>query len=178
MVLSFAIAASPCSAVILRSESRGTHDHILSSDSRLRQPGGPGPTIYIPQEQGDPIIPPGTGFLQSYVPTDGQSASLSWDKHPPGTYDHNFITVRQLWVCWCGTLSLRRGRVCRLQLLQDVASVVILRSESRGTHDHILLSQIPDFRFCRLLWLAGLRWRYSTPPPHGMVPSILLVLVI
>jgi hypothetical protein len=26
------------------------------------QPGGPGPRIYIPQEQGDPVIPPGTGF--------------------------------------------------------------------------------------------------------------------
>jgi hypothetical protein len=29
---------------------------------RLPQPGGPGPCIYIPQEQGGPVIPPGTGF--------------------------------------------------------------------------------------------------------------------
>jgi hypothetical protein len=29
---------------------------------RLPQPGGPGPRIHIPQEQGDPVIPPGTGF--------------------------------------------------------------------------------------------------------------------
>jgi hypothetical protein len=28
----------------------------------LRQPGGPDAHIYIPQEQGDPVIPPGTGF--------------------------------------------------------------------------------------------------------------------
>jgi hypothetical protein len=35
-----------------------------------------------------------------------------------------------------------RGWVCRLQLLLVLASTVILRSESRGTHDHILLSQI------------------------------------
>jgi hypothetical protein len=34
--------------------------------------------------------------------------------------------------------------VCRLQLLLAVAIAVILRSESRGTHDHILLSQIRD----------------------------------
>jgi hypothetical protein len=27
------------------------------------QPGGPGFRIYIPQEQGGPVIPPGTGFL-------------------------------------------------------------------------------------------------------------------
>jgi hypothetical protein len=32
------------------------------SDSRLPQPGGPGPWIYIPQEQGGLVIPAGTGF--------------------------------------------------------------------------------------------------------------------
>jgi hypothetical protein len=81
-----------------------------------------------------------------------------------------------------------RGRVCRLQLLVGLSSEVILRSESRGTHNHILLSQIRDFvnlegsgpriyipqeeggpvippgtglPFRRLLRLARLRWRYS-----------------
>jgi hypothetical protein len=29
---------------------------------RLPQPGGPGPCIYIPQELGGRVIPPGTGF--------------------------------------------------------------------------------------------------------------------
>jgi hypothetical protein len=42
------------------------------------------------------------------------------------------------------TSSLTRGWVCRLQLLLVLASAIILRSESRGTHDHILLSQIGD----------------------------------
>jgi hypothetical protein len=37
--------------------------------------------------------------------------------------------------------SLTRERVCRLQLLLAIASAVILGSESRGTRDHILLSQ-------------------------------------
>jgi hypothetical protein len=91
------------------------------------------------------------------------------------------------------TFYLTRGWVCRLQLPLDLASAVILRFESRGTHDHILLSQIWDspqpgepghciyipqeqgdpvispgtgFPFCRLLRLAGLRWKYSAPPPH------------
>jgi hypothetical protein len=32
------------------------------SDSRLPQPEGPGPRICIPQEEGGPVIPPGTGF--------------------------------------------------------------------------------------------------------------------
>jgi hypothetical protein len=40
------------------------------------------------------------------------------------------------------TSYLRRRFVCRLQLLLVLASVVILRSESRGTHDHTLHSQI------------------------------------
>jgi hypothetical protein len=87
--------------------------------------------------------------------------------HPSGSYDQIFITVRQLRVCWCGALSLTRGRVCVLQLLLALASAVILRSEPLGTRDHILLSQIRDFPFRRLLRLAGSRWRYSTPPPHG-----------
>jgi hypothetical protein len=62
--------------------------HFTVSELRLPQPGGPGPCIYIPQEQGGPIIPPGTGLLslltqsQSHVTTDGQSASLSWNKAP------------------------------------------------------------------------------------------------
>jgi hypothetical protein len=36
--------------------------YFTVSDSRLPQPGGPGPRIYIPQQQGGPVIPPGTGF--------------------------------------------------------------------------------------------------------------------
>jgi hypothetical protein len=63
---------------------RNSWPNVTVSDSKLLQPGGLGPRIYIPQEQGGQVIPPGTGFP-----------------------------------------------------------------------------------FRRLLWLAGLRWRYSTPPPHG-----------
>jgi hypothetical protein len=47
------------SAVIFASESRGTRDHILLSQIRLSQPVGPGPRIYISQEQSGPVILPG-----------------------------------------------------------------------------------------------------------------------
>jgi hypothetical protein len=87
-------------------------------------------------------------------------------KHPSGACDQIFVTVRNLRVC--GALSLIRERVCRLQLLLALARAVIFGSEFRGTRDHILLSQFRDFSFRRLLRLAGLRWRYSTPPPHGI----------
>jgi hypothetical protein len=93
-------------------------------------------------------------------------------EHPSGAYDQMFITVRQLRVCWCGTLSLTRGQVCRLQLLLALARAVILRPESLRTRDHILLSQIRDFPFRRLLRLAGSRWRYLTPPPHRVLSNV------
>jgi hypothetical protein len=40
-----------------------------------------------------------------------------------------------------------RGWVCHIQLLLPLASAFIVESESRGTRDHILLSQIRDFPF-------------------------------
>jgi hypothetical protein len=39
------------------------NDHIFLSHMRLPHPGRPGPRIYILQEQGSPVIPPGTGCL-------------------------------------------------------------------------------------------------------------------
>jgi hypothetical protein len=44
-------------------------------------------------------------------------------------------------------------------MLLVLASAVFLGSESLGTRDHILLIQIRDFRFCRLLQLAGSQQR-------------------
>jgi hypothetical protein len=76
-------------------------------------------------------------------------------KHPYGAYGKVVITVRHLWVRWCGALSLTRGRVCRLQLLLALASAIIFRSESWGTREHILVFRIRDFPFRRLLRLAG-----------------------
>jgi hypothetical protein len=87
-------------------------------------------------------------------------------KHPSGAYDQIFIIIWPLQVCWFGAPSRMRGRVCRLQFLLAPASAVIFWSESHRIRGHILLSQIWDFPFRRLLPLAGLRWRYSIPPPH------------
>jgi hypothetical protein len=123
--------------------------------------------------------------------TDGQSVSLSWRQAPSGAQKQICVTIRQLWVCWCGAPSLRRGRVCILQLLLALDIAVILGSDSCGTHDHILLSQIrhsPTWgpgpgidvpqdpgdpiiphtlcsHFRRLLRLAGIWLKYSNPLP-------------
>jgi hypothetical protein len=81
--LSFTIAAGPRQ----RSHSRvwvprDSWPHFTASDLRLIQPGGPGPCIYIPQEQGGPVVPPGTGFPFHRLL---QLARLRWrySKSPP-----------------------------------------------------------------------------------------------
>jgi hypothetical protein len=59
----------------------------------------------------------------------------------------SYIFISQLNTCGYSpyvTSSLTRVWVCRLQLLLGLASAVILRSESRGTHDHILLTHVRD----------------------------------
>jgi hypothetical protein len=63
MGMSFTIATGPRQ----RSHSRvrvprDSWPYFTVSDSRFRQPRGPGPRIYIRQEEDGPVIPPGTGF--------------------------------------------------------------------------------------------------------------------
>jgi hypothetical protein len=98
---------------------------------------------------------------------DWRSVSKSWCRAPCGAHDQIFITVWQFRSCFCGAPSLTRGRVCLLFMLLALANAVFLGSESLGTRRHIVLSQIWDFPFRRLLRLAGSRRRYSTPSPHG-----------
>jgi hypothetical protein len=132
---------------------------------------------------------------QSYFTAGGlPPISSSWRQAP---WDSRLV-IFQLNTCGYNpyvTSSLTRGWVCHLQLLL-LASAANLRSESLGTHDHILLFQIwdspPTWRtrspylyssgtgwpgytprhwvtFRRLLPLAGPRWRYSTPPSFSEV---------
>jgi hypothetical protein len=115
---------SLASEVFLGSESLGTRDHILLSQNSL---------VKVKS--------------QNHIATDGQSISKSWCRAPFGAHDQIFITVWQLRSWFCGAPSLTRGRVCLLYMLLTLASVVFLGSESHGTRDHILLSQIWDFPF-------------------------------
>jgi hypothetical protein len=94
-----------------------------------------------------------------------QSVSKSWCRAPSGAHDQIFNHLWQLRSCFCGAPSLTKGRVCLLYMLLTLASV--LGSEFLRTRNHIWLSQIWDVPFRCLIRLAGSRWRYSTPPPHG-----------
>jgi hypothetical protein len=51
-----------CSVITQWSELGRTRNHTLLSHPRLPQPGRPCSRIYIPHEQGGPVIPPGTVF--------------------------------------------------------------------------------------------------------------------
>jgi hypothetical protein len=169
------------SAVILRSESRGTHGHILLSQIR----DSPNPEGHVPA-----FISPRNRLARLYPQALNSLSVASYDSQGYGGgirprlhtglsnfwfwvlvlyYDQIFLLSWQLRVCWFGAPFLTRGRVCRLQLLLVPASTAILGYESRGTRNHILLSQIQDFSFRRHLRLTGLRWRYSTPPPYGIL---------
>jgi hypothetical protein len=85
--------------------------------------------------------------------------------------------------CYSGTCShspyvmssLTRGWVWLLQLLLALVIAVILRSESHGTHDHILPSQIWDSPSLEgqslYLYPLGTEWPSYTPRPW--VPFLL-----
>jgi hypothetical protein len=102
----------------------------------------------------------------------------------------DFFTVGHLRASCCRAPSLTRGRVCNLL----VQFAVTLRSKSRRTHDDISLSHLrlpqlggpgpcihipreqggpvmfpnTGFSFYLNFRLAGLRFRYFTPPGHGV----------
>jgi hypothetical protein len=89
-----------CSAITHWLESRRTHNHILLSHLRLPQPGGPGVRIYIPQEQGCPVIPRALGslYVRSYD-------SQSYGGGIPNSH-HTGLPCRWSWSSSCGRQSV------------------------------------------------------------------------
>jgi hypothetical protein len=118
-----------CSEISQWSESRRTWNHTLLSHLRLPQPGGPGSHIYIPQEHGGPVIPPGTGFpllrlLRFAFQVWGLRSRYDWwsgsqyvlassptcDLRPD---------INSVWIslcCLCCAPSLTRGWICVLSV--------------------------------------------------------------
>jgi hypothetical protein len=96
-------------------------------------------------------------WVEFYITTDGQPASLSWNKAPfwgllPDLY--YCLTVAGLLI-W-GALSDERTGLSFI-IAAGTRQRSHFGSESRRTLGHILLSQIRDFPFRRLLRLAGSR---------------------
>jgi hypothetical protein len=108
---------------------------------------------------------------ESYITTDGQSASVSWNRAPiwglrPDFYYRQRVSGLLIW----GALSDER-----VGLSFTIAAGPRQRRHLRVRVPWNLwpyyMSQFQDFPLRRLLRLAGLRWRYWTPPPHGMTSS-------
>jgi hypothetical protein len=117
-----------------------------------------------------------------------------WDLRPDITSCWN-IAVWNLRSFFCGAPSLTRGRVCNLQCNHSMVRVaqnpwpyVTISSETPPTwkcsfpYLHPPGTGWPSYTpghwvtftsslTTRLLQLAGLRWRYSNPPPNWMVRS-------
>jgi hypothetical protein len=73
--------------------------------------------------------------------TVSQSVSLGVEPHL-GLMTRYLLLFDSYGLVFCRAPSLTRGRLCLLYMLLGLASAVLLGSESLGTRDHILLSQI------------------------------------
>jgi hypothetical protein len=105
---------------------------------------------------------------ESYVTTDGQSASLIWNIAPiwslrPDLYYCQTLAGLLMWgvlsdertgLSFAFSAGPRRRRYSRIRVPWDSRTYFTV-SDSR-------------LRFRRLLRFAWLRWRYSIPPPHGI----------
>jgi hypothetical protein len=134
---------APVRAVFLRAESRGTHDHILLSQIRDSPNLEDQVSVFIsPRNRVAQLYPQALGFIfvasydpqghggyirprlyagltelsqsQSYVATDGQSASLSWNKAPIWGLRPDLYCCLTVTGFWCRALSLTRRRICHL----------------------------------------------------------------
>jgi hypothetical protein len=95
---------------------------------------------------------------QSYVTTDGLSANLSWCQTPIWGPRPDFCYCDTLRVCLCGAPTLGERMVLSFTTAAALASAVILGSQTRGTHAHILLPQIRD----------SPTWKARTPCLHPL----------
>jgi hypothetical protein len=73
-----------------RSQLMDSWPYFTLPDSRLPQPGGPETRIYIPQEQGVPVITPGTGFPFRRLL---RRATVGYSNTPPGGVGFQSVRV-------------------------------------------------------------------------------------
>jgi hypothetical protein len=176
--MSFTIAAGPRQRSY--SEVRVPRDswpHFIVLDSRLPQQGGPGPRIYIPQEQCGPVISPGTGFPFRHLL---RLAGLRWRYSTPHLHGISQVT-HCLWSCFgsschcesltwdvqqCAELHFRRsctggGRGLRShKVLQPLLKP--LQTDMGGFHLKLSSSSYPQ------------PWRFNAIKPglHGAISEI------
>jgi hypothetical protein len=104
MGLSFTIVAEPRQrSYFLVWVPQDSWPYITVSDSRLPQSGGQGPCIYIPQQQGGPVIPRGAGFPFLRLL---RLAGLRWSiRTRPGAASTGNTASQQFLSCYRGVFS-------------------------------------------------------------------------
>jgi hypothetical protein len=107
---------------------------------------------------------------ESYITTDGQSASLSWNKAPiwgllPDFYYSQTVAGLLMW----GALSDERTGLSFTVAAFTSPAQSFSGPTPLGLVIIFYCLTIQDFPFRRLLRLAVVRWRYSPPPPHGTI---------
>jgi hypothetical protein len=131
--LSFTIATG--SRQRSHSRVRESWPYFTVSNSRLTQPGGPGHLIYIPWEQGDPVIPSGTGFPFRRLL---RLAERRWrySASPPCRWMNSQRTIE----------SLRSLGTDRIENASPNCSTVASRSYPYGPHREHRFSATPSLR--------------------------------
>jgi hypothetical protein len=77
-------------------------------------------------------------------------------KHPSGVYNNIFITVGQLRVCWCGALSLTRGRVENLYSVQCSRFLLTSDLQMYNIRGYLIVSEHRLYRVTPLKTPFGL----------------------
>jgi hypothetical protein len=121
---------------------RDSWPQFTVSNSRLPQPGGPGPRIYIPQEQGGPIIPQALGSLfvasydsQGYGGVIRRRQSLRWSRNPRLCHVYNSppYSTCGTWVHKHNTKTLSCWKPSTGLTLQKIKCGAIPCGYNRGT---------------------------------------------
>jgi hypothetical protein len=181
-LLAFASTVTPLS------ESHGTHDHILPSQIRdslnwrdmspyLYPPGKEWPNynsrhwiLFLSppttRRATVEVFDPSDTSSRVLVTTDGQSASLSCNKAPIwGLRPDFYYCQTNEGLLMLGAISDERTGLS-FTIADDPRQLSQCRVRvPRDTRPYFTVSD-SRLPFRRLLKLAGLRWRYSTPPPH------------
>jgi hypothetical protein len=105
---------------------RDSWSYFSVSDSRLPQPGGPGPHIYIPQEHGGPVLTTGTGFrFRRLLRLSGLRWSYS-NQPPRGqVLDHWLLRLKFVWIKYIETHSVSITKANRLMLFREIIANVV-----------------------------------------------------